>query len=113
MHALRWAVAIGLAVAAMGCSSSSDEGACVDAHGAKVCAHAQGGSVTITASGLRPGSTLSVRAGEGAPRRYPIESSGSPGGAIGFLSSRTSGAPAVTVEATAADGTAVKAALPA
>lgn len=87
-----------------GCSDS-DEGACVREEDASVCADRDGGSVTIQAEGLRPGSELRLTTSELGTQRYPVGDDGKPTGGIGFFGPDIPGGFRVEVAATTADGT--------
>ncbi len=83
----------------------SDSTSCVSSGDAEVCAVSSDGSIGFTASGLEPGSDLTIDSDVGDPATYPVGPDGGFGdGAIGFLSLFAGTEVVFTITAVAADG---------
>jgi hypothetical protein len=94
--------------------SCSDDGGtrggdstCISAANAKVCGAVEEGRLTMTAEGLKPGSTLRINVEGQGPAEWTVSETGSlisAPGALGFLTYDGS-IGTVLIEATAEDGT--------
>lgn len=103
-------VAVGLGTLAvactslLGCSDASSAKQCVSSGDARVCAERDGGGVLYSASGLKPGSTVTVATPETESSEIPIGPSGGFDGNVGLLSASGAFVGTITVSATTDGG---------
>lgn len=99
-----WVTAALAAVSVTTGCSGADIAQCVTHAEAEVCAASQGPSTVVEASGLQPGSTLTVDDGAGTEMTFSVGNDGAPKGVVGLMSKAGSRQQVVTVTATSSTG---------
>lgn len=88
----------------LGCSDASSAKRCVSSSDASVCAARDGGRLSFSATGLKPGSTVTFATPETESSRVPIGPSGGFDGNVGLLSASGTFVGTIAINATTAGG---------
>ena len=88
----------------LGCSDGSNAKQCVSSGDASVCAEREGGGVSYSASGLKPGSTVTFATPGTGSSEIPVGPSGAFDGNVGLLSASGTFVGTIAVNATTQGG---------